>query len=207
MPERDWNGMYASGDLPWDAGRPEEELVAVVEAGVVRAGKALEIGCGTGTNALWLASRGFEVVAVDVAPLAIEQARAKLRDAGLARCRFEVLDILTGAPADGPFDFVFDRGCFHVFDDAGTRARFAARVADALATGGHWLSVIGSTEGAPRDTGPPRRTARDVVTAIEPVLEIIELRATVFDPERAQPPRAWRCLSRKRVEPAQPSTG
>lgn len=73
-------------------------------------------------------------------------------------CRFAVWDILVAPPPGGPFHFVFDRGCFHVFDEAGEREQFAAQVAAVLAPGGLWLSLIGSTEGPPREVGPPRGT-------------------------------------------------
>ncbi len=194
--EHDWNANYASGDLPWDTGVPDEHLVHAVTSGTIAKGRALEIGCGTGTNALWLAERGFDVLGVDLAPFAIEKARAK---AGGARaCRFEVLDFLAAPPPVGPFAFVFDRGCFHVFDGPGERERFASRVAALLAPGGSWLSLIGSTEGPPRDMGPPRRSLRDVAAAIEPALEIVEVRATTFRANLEAAPRAWFVLSRRR---------
>jgi len=123
-------------------------------------------------------------LAFDVAPLAIERANAKLDGHGLG-CRFAALDFLTDflttSPANdsvascGPFQFVFDRGCFHVFDEPEERARFAARVAATLVPGGLWLSLIGSTEGEPREMGPPQRSAREIALAIEPALEIVEL--------------------------------
>src|SRR5690606_2474840 len=124
-------------------------------------GRALDVGCGTGTNAIRLAEHGYTVVGVDVAPLAIEQARAKARP-GLP-CRFVTLDVLATLPDGGPFQLVFDRGCFHVFDAPADRARLVAQVAAVLAPDGVWLSLIGSTEGPPREVGPPRRTLRDVV--------------------------------------------
>ena len=120
------------------------------------------------------------------------------------RCRFAALDFLAAPPPGGPFQFVFDRGCFHVFDEPDERQRFAAQVAAALAPGGLWLSMIGSTEGPPREVGPPRRSAREVALAIEPVLEIVELRSAEF---RGHGAKAWFCLSRRRTIPAQPSTG
>ncbi len=205
MPRPPWNERYASGDLPWDTGEPDPLLIRFVEEDAGAPGRALEIGCGTGTNALWLAGRGFDVLGVDISPLAVEQARAKVAGAGAPRCRFEVHDILAGAPPGGPFDFVFDRGCFHVFDEADERARFAARVAAALAPGGRWLSLCGSTEGPPRDTGPPRRSARDLVDAIEPALEILALRSDVFT-SRLDPAKAWVCLAQRRAVAAQPSS-
>ncbi|MGC2400907.1 MAG: class I SAM-dependent methyltransferase [Acidobacteriaceae bacterium] len=194
MPHPSWNESYAAGELPWDTGEAEPLLVEFVASGRVRPTQTLEIGTGTGTNALWLAERGFDVLGIDVAPLAVEQAIAKLQDRDLP-CRFAVLDFLTAVP-EGSFDFVFDRGCFHVFDEPEERARFATQVAAALAPGGLWLSLIGSTEGPPREVGPPRRSAREVSLAIEPALELVELRAAEFVGHGA---RAWFCLSRSRA--------
>jgi SAM-dependent methyltransferase len=202
MAHRCWDESYAAGALPWDTGEPEPLLVEFVAAGRVRPARTLEIGAGTGTNALWLAERGFEVLGIDVASLAVERATAKLNGRAL-RCRFATQDFLATAPPDGPFQFVFDRGCFHVFDEPEERADFAVRVAAILAPGGLWLSLIGSTEGPPREVGPPRRSAREIALAIEPALEILELRGAEF---RAHETMAWFCLSRRRADPAQPST-
>lgn len=202
----DWNDNYVQGMLPWDTIEPDPVLVECIDSRSVVPGRALDIGCGTGTHARWLASRGFEVLGVDVAPRAIEIAREKVAPEPFAtRVRFAVGDFLTKLPDGGPFDFVFDRGCFHVFD-AEDRTRFAAQVARVLSPGGIWLSLVGSTEGAARDSGPPRRSVRDLANAIEPALEILELRSTSFTLANAEPPRAWACVSRLRSEPAQPSS-
>jgi|SRR5579862_3594932 len=205
MADRDWNDAYVKNELPWDTGEPDEQLVAFVRAGRIAPGAALDVGAGTGTNVLWLAQQGFDVLGVDLSPRAIEMARGKAK--GTARCRFEVGDFLA-APPTGPFAFVFDRGCFHVFDEAADRARFAANVAACLAPGGVWLSMIGSTEGPPREFGPPRRTVRDVAAALEPVLAIEELAAVTFGVRMAvpEPFAAWRCVARARSMPAQPSS-
>jgi SAM-dependent methyltransferase len=135
------------------------------------------------------------VFGIDVAPLAVKRANAKLERRRFG-CRFATLDFLAASPPDGPFEFVFDRGCFHVFDEPEESARFSARVAAALAPGGLWLSLIGSTEGPPREAGPPRRSAREVVLAIEPALEIVELSSAEF---RSHGAKAWFCLSRRRI--------
>src|SRR5580658_9452821 len=195
MPHPSWNESYASGQLPWDTGQPEPLLVEFVASSGVEPGPTLEIGAGTGTNAIWMAERGFDVFGVDVSPLAVEKARAKMEVRHLP-CRFEAMDFLAETPPGGPFQFVFDRGCFHVFDEPDERQRFASRVASILAPGGLWLSLIGSTEGPPREVGPPRRSAREVTLAVEPALEIIELRSAEF---RAHGAQAWFCLSRRRI--------
>lgn len=203
MAERDWEGRYQEGSVPWDSGVPDPHLVGVVEAGLLSPCRLLEIGSGTGTNSIWLAKRNFDVVGVDLAPTAVERARTKL--SGELRCRFEVLDFLKQEVAGAPFDAVFDRGCFHVFDRAEDQARFASRVSALLHPGGRWVSLLGSTEGAPRDTGPPRRNVREITSAIEPVLQIIDLKRVIFDEER-HPVEAWLCISAKRQMPAQPSS-
>jgi SAM-dependent methyltransferase len=190
MAHPSWNDSYAAGELPWHTGEPKPLFVEFVTSGRVQPARALEIGAGTGTNSLYLAERGFEVLGVDVAPLASEQANAKLNGRALP-CRFAVLDFLAGAPEGCPFEFIFDRGCFHVLDEPEERAQLAAQVAAALAPGGLWLSLIGSTE------GPPRRSAREVTLAIEPALEIVELRSAEF---RAHDVKAWFCLARRRTD-------
>jgi SAM-dependent methyltransferase len=202
MAHRSWNDSYASGEpLPWDSGTPDPMLVEIIESGGIAPARTLEVGCGTGTNASYLAQHGFEVVGVDISPLAVENARAKAH----ARCRFETVDFLNAAPPGGPFEFVFDRGCFHTFDEDHERARFARNVAAALVNGGVWLSLIGSTEGPPREAGPPRRSAREVMNAIEPSMGIVQFRAGEFGVHGEQL-NAWLCLSRKRMIPPQPSS-
>ena len=198
MPHPSWNESYASGQLPWDTGQPEPLLVEFVTSDAVTPGSALEIGAGTGTNSIWMVERSFDVLGVDVAPLAVERAQAKMEGRTL-RCRFAAWDFLAAPPPGGPFQFVFDRGCFHVFDEPGEREQFAAQVAAVLEPGGLWLSLIGSTEGPERVIGPPRRSAREVTLAIEPALEIVELRSTEF---RGSNAKAWFCLSRRRTMPA-----
>lgn len=205
MSHPDWNERYEQGDLPWDSSEPDVHLVEYVRAHGLSRGRALDVGCGTGTNSLWLAEQGFEVLGVDISPRAIDLANAKAGHAG-GRCRFAVADFLEGEAPAGPFDFVFDRGCFHVFDDPEKRSRFAVRVADCLTHGGVWLSLMGSTEGPPRDHGPPRRSMRDIAEAIEPALEIVSLEAIEFDADLPSAARAWACVSRLRKTPAQPST-
>jgi methyl halide transferase len=200
-----WEESYRTNFMPWDVGVAEPHLIEYVEQERLSPGRALEIGCGTGTNARWLAAQGFHVVAVDVAALAIERAK---QTPAPARGSLELLclDFLQEPVPGGPFDLVFDRGCFHTFDEPSERERFARRVAELLAPDGRWLSLIGSTEGPPRDTGPPRRSAKEIVRAIEPSLALVQLRTTVFDAHLDFQPRAWFCVAGQRDVPAQPSS-
>jgi SAM-dependent methyltransferase len=196
-----WDDAYRADSAPWDTGVPDPVLEEAVAAGVLVPGHVVEIGCGTGTNARFLAGRGFTVTAVDLAPTAIAKAQAHADAGDIA---FHVHDVLADPLPVVGVDAVSDRGCFHVFDDADQRAVFAARVADALRPGGLWLSLVGSTEGGPREHGPPRRTARDLMDAVEPVLEVVSLERRAFG-DLPWPVAAWRAVFRKRTEAAVPS--
>src|SRR5579863_5606005 len=78
-----WNASYRDGPAPWDTGRPQPAIVRVASQGGF-AGAVLDVGCGTGENALHLASLGLAVLGVDVAETALEMARAKAADRGIA---------------------------------------------------------------------------------------------------------------------------
>jgi len=201
----EWDERYASEDLPWDTGEPEPHLVELLEQRVIAPCRVFEIGCGTGTNAIWLARQGFEVHGVDVSPRAIDKANAKRKDAGV-HARFSVFDFLNDEVPDASFELVFDRGVFHIFDEAADRTRFAERVAKVLQPRGDWVSLVGSTEGPARDYGPPRRSARELVESVEPALELVSLRSISFSSERFPSAKAWQMLARLREVPAQPST-
>ncbi|MBU4053185.1 MAG: class I SAM-dependent methyltransferase, partial [Proteobacteria bacterium] len=91
-----------------------------------------------------------------------------------------------------------DRGCFHSFNAEEERRRFAGNVADHLEEGGLWLSLIGSSDEPRKGPGPPQRSARDIVLAVESYFEILFLTSGHFGSNRPNPPRAWKCLMRKR---------
>lgn len=95
----------------WDTGRPQREFVALEEAGAI-AGDVLDVGCGTGENALFLAGRGHDVWGVDSAPRAIGIARGKAEERGRA-VTFLVLDALDLHGLGRTFDTVINSGLFH----------------------------------------------------------------------------------------------
>jgi ubiquinone/menaquinone biosynthesis C-methylase UbiE len=83
---------YRNGVPPWDIGRPQPAIVRLAEQGLI-AGDVIDLGCGTGENALYLASRGLAIVGVDAAPTAITQAQEKARLRG-SSATFIVADAL-----------------------------------------------------------------------------------------------------------------
>lgn len=188
---------YPRGDTPWDIGQPDFNLIHTVTTTPVKPCKALHIGCGTGDNALWLAQQGFKVVGIDASEIAIQKAKEKASKANV-QCTFAVLDILTSRVAGAPFGFAFDRGCFHSLNSDREPKSFAEKVSFHLEKDGQWLSLLGNADERRDGPGPPQRSARDIVHAVEPYFEILSLISGYFGSNRPNPPRAWVCLMRKR---------
>lgn len=191
---QDWDRLYTENATPWNTSVPEPELVSFICSGRVSICDTLEIGAGTGTDARWLAKQGFDVLGIDLAPQAVKRARGGVTSEPAAHCQFAVADFLR-EPPKGAFSFVYDRACFHMLSDPAAREQFAANVARVLESGGVWLSLIGSTEGSARNFGPPRRTALEIVMAVEPFLAIQELAAVKSD-RRVQ---IWRLVAQLRT--------
>ena len=196
--EERFQKRYESGDTPWDIGKPDFNLIQTVTTMAIRPCKALDIGCGTGDNSIWLAQKGFQVVGVDISETAVQKARDKALATQVA-CTFLVLDFLTHNIDGGPFGFVFDRGCFHTLNSDEERGSFAEKVAAHLEKDGLWLSLVGSADEQRQLPGPPRRTARDIVDNVEPYFEILSLVSSHFGSNRPDPPKNWACLMRKRL--------
>ena len=119
---------------PWDTGVSPPELVRFVESHP--AGRALDVGCGTGTNVVYLARQGWSAVGVDFAGRAIAKARRRAREAGVA-ATFLVGDV-TRLAVPGPFDLALDIGCLHSIPVSG-RSGYAAGLARVVRPGGTYL--------------------------------------------------------------------
>ncbi|WNO76848.1 class I SAM-dependent methyltransferase [Streptomyces sp. AM8-1-1] len=111
---RELEDFYRDGKPPWDSGITPPELVALVEGpGALMPGQVLELGCGTGTNAVYLARHGWRVAAVDLVDRAVRQAREKAAAAGAdvtVLCGDATRLDEVGVP--GPYDLFFDLSCY-----------------------------------------------------------------------------------------------
>mgnify|MGYP001098151252 CR=1 FL=1 len=188
---------YESGDTPWDIGQPDFNLIEVVSQKPILRCKALDIGCGTGDNSIWLAQNGFQVVGTDTSAIAIKKAKEKASQTNVG-CDFMTLDFLRDKVKGGPFGFIFDRGCFHSFSSEHDRRRFAQNVAAHLEKNGLWLTIVGNADEHRQGPGPPQRTATDIVLAGETYFKILSLISSYFGSKHPRPPKAWRCLMQKR---------
>ncbi|WP_432060704.1 class I SAM-dependent methyltransferase [Streptomyces sp. S1] len=113
-----WDGFYADRDrpVPFFVAKPDESLVSYARRGLLpgRGSRVLDLGCGPGRNALYLASLGYEVDAVDLSPTAIRWAEERARETGAEGVRFVCGDAFAPGVLDGPpYDLVHDSGCFH----------------------------------------------------------------------------------------------
>jgi SAM-dependent methyltransferase len=127
---------------PWDTGVSPPELLEFIhehkQSGPVdKPGRAIDLGCGTGTNVLTLARAGWKVTGVDFAPRAIQLARQKVRRAGV-EAELSVGDVTNLKGIDGPFDLAFDLGCFHTLPRDG-RNKYLQQLDRILAPEGVWL--------------------------------------------------------------------
>ncbi len=124
---------YRFGKPRWDSTEPRPELARIIQGRLP--GRALDLGCGTGTDALFLAAHGWDVIGVDFAPEAIGTARSRAAAAG-SPASFAVGDVtrLRQAGLAGDFSLVIDIGCYHAIP-AGRRDSYAAEVAAVTAPG------------------------------------------------------------------------
>jgi methyl halide transferase len=193
----EWNDRYREGDLPWDTGRPSSELQRALSEHKIQPCRALEIGCGTGTNSVWLAQQGFEVTGVDLAPVAVERAEARAQAAGV-KAHFMVGDVLQLLDLDGPFAFFFDRGCYHAVRREAPN-QYAPAVARQLTAGGRGLILAGNAR-EPHDPGPPVVTEEQIRDELGVAFQILDLHEFRFDEAPGVSERflGWSCLVEKR---------
>ncbi len=136
-----WDVLYLFKKTPWDTGITPPEIVSVIESGKVPVGRALDLGCGTGTNAIYLAQHSFTVTAIDVSRRAIALAKRKARSAALGdRIRFERGDVtlLRRWALGHSIDFAYDIGCFHNLKPE-ARQRYVAALTAVLKPGAIYM--------------------------------------------------------------------
>jgi SAM-dependent methyltransferase len=160
-----WDASYLDGPPPWDIGEPQPAVRRLAGEGAF-AGQVLDAGCGTGENALHIASLGLRVLGVDVAESAVaiatRKAAARARDA-----EFMVADALHLDRLDRVFDTVLDCGLFHTFLETGERQEYAANLASVTPSGATLYVLCFSDEG-PDPRGPHPISQDELRAAFNP---------------------------------------
>jgi SAM-dependent methyltransferase len=132
-------------EIPWNIEEPPQALVELIEGGKVRSCKALDLGCGIGNHAVYLATKGFDVTGVDISPTAIGVAQENSCKKGV-RCHFIVADVLGDMKeVKEAFDFAYDWELLHhVFPEQ--REKYVQNVYTKLNSNGRYLSVCFSEQ-------------------------------------------------------------
>jgi 2-polyprenyl-3-methyl-5-hydroxy-6-metoxy-1,4-benzoquinol methylase len=193
-----WDAQYRSGPLPWETGRPSSVLCHVIAQDGIRPCQAIELGCGTGANAVWLASQGFEVTAVDLSSVAIRRARHRATQSHVV-IRLLTADLRSWDRLGGPYDFFFDRGCYHAVRLADAPAYF--RTLEHITRPGTLGLVLVGRPGEPEDAlGPPVVEEETVRMEFGAHFDILRLERFRFDAPSGRSRRypAWSCLVRRR---------
>jgi SAM-dependent methyltransferase len=157
---RPWDASYLDGPAPWDIGEPQPAILRLASEGAF-AGAVLDAGCGTGENALHVASLGLHVLGVDVAETALSIAREKAAGRGID-AEFVVADAFHLHRLGRVFETVLDCGLFHTFD-GDERRDYVASLASVTGRGGH-LYVLCFSDVGP-DTGGPHRISQEELRA------------------------------------------
>jgi SAM-dependent methyltransferase len=193
-----FESIYA-GQPRWEIGRPQKAILDVADQ---ITGSVLDSGCGTGENALFLASRGQRVTGIDFLAEPINLARQKAAERGLT-ATFLVMDALALKELPEVFDNVIDSGLFHVFSDEDQR-RYVEGLASVLRPGGR-LFLLCFSDAEPGDHGPRRVSRKEIENAFIEGWVVESIEPTRFevrpDPKdisfSAGGPKAWFVVARK----------
>ncbi|MCA9234648.1 MAG: methyltransferase domain-containing protein [Planctomycetales bacterium] len=193
----DWRQIYYDQpveSMPWYSPALDEDLAAWLDRLRISSGRALDLGTGPGTQAIELARRGFQVTASDLSEEAVRLAAETAAAAGVVVDWRQ--DDLLATQLTGPFDLIFDRGCFHVLPPE-RRLDYLQTVANWLAPGGRLLLKCFS-RAQPGEQGPHRFTPEQIRELFGKLLTVESVEETMFQGTLDPPPRALFCVMRSR---------
>jgi cyclopropane fatty-acyl-phospholipid synthase-like methyltransferase len=178
---------------PWDTGISPPELLEFIETH--KPGRAIDIGCGTGTNVITLARAGWRVTGIDFAPRAIQLARQKLQETNI-QADVQVNDATKLNGVTGLFDLALDLGCFHTIPE-NRRTPYLDQLDRLLAPGGFWL-MYGFLKSDSRADHTPAGIAEAEISDLSTRFLPISRRDGFDNRERTS---AWFLFQKKAVSP------
>jgi SAM-dependent methyltransferase len=183
---------YWLGMSNWESDETPLEVQEAFQAVDIPPGAALDLGCGTGTNTIFMAKQGWQAFGLDFVPEAIKKARGKAQQAGVnGRARFQVADVTRLDEMDLPQSgFALDMGCFHGLSPDGQR-RYAEGLAKTMVPGGRYMLY---TLDPRKDTGFSFGMQPEAVEAIfAPWFDIVRVERGSFWSRQS----TWFWLARK----------
>ena len=169
--------LYRERNIPWDLGKPYKQLVDYVNEN--SSCRALDVGCGTGTDAIFLAQNGFNVSAIDISEEAIKVAKSQARKIGVS-IDFNVGNVLDMPFDDETFGFVNDNGCFHLLDESNWRG-FVNEVARVTKHSGKYLMKCFSDKEPPNPKIPYRLSQETIRQYFSEKFDILYIRAVPIE--------------------------
>lgn len=174
-----FEGIYEKSEDPWTKPEPPEELAELVETGKIKPCRAIDIGCGRGYYSIYLASKGFDILGIDLSERAIQYARNNASGQG-ANTRFMVLDLLNLQQLKEKFDFVLEWGILHHIMPP-QRKGYMENLSNLLNRGGRYLSVC-FNEQSPEFGEPGKKYRKSPIGTMLYYSSLDELRE-LFSPQ------------------------
>jgi SAM-dependent methyltransferase len=191
----DGEAAYRQGTPPWDVGAPHAELARVLDEYRLQPQRVLEVGCGTGADAILLARRRFEVTAVDCSPIALERARLRAEQEN-AVVRFVLADAFEFAHSAGQFDLVHDTGLYDAVRQTNLEG-YLDMLWRVTQPGSYYFCLAGAPDER-ADEGPPQVSEEEIHNELGRLFEFIHLRPTRLEsPHRKDGYACWSCLMRR----------
>ncbi|MDI1480987.1 class I SAM-dependent methyltransferase [Polyangium sp. y55x31] len=162
---------------PWDIGRPQSDIVALAEAGGFR-GDVLDVGCGPGDNAIFLAARGHVVTGLDMVENALSKARTRAQRSGVS-VQFVHGNALELDMLGRTFDTVLDSGLLHVFG-SDMRPRYVESLSRVVRPGGMYYALVWSDK-EPGGEGPRRLSEAEIRAAFSSGWNVREIRPARYE--------------------------
>jgi methyl halide transferase len=197
-----WNSLDDLNKSHWEAGGSDHNLNSWYKSNPLPS-KVLEIGCGTGTDSIWMAQQGSRVIATDVSDRVLHEAN---RRSNTAEVEIKFLNMnIVDDPINELFDLIYDRGCFHLYNQEADRIKFVQNIQKMLGTTGTWLSLCASVESwDSTQPGKSAKTAEQIIRVIEPFLRVVSVKEICLN-NPPNPARAgWEIQAKPRVDPAAP---
>jgi len=193
---RDWDAYYKENKvegMPWYNANLDSNLENYIKLNNLHGRKFLDLGTGPGTQAIQLERLGFDVTGTDISENAIIKAR-KLS----SKVRFLTDDFLNSKLTDKEFDYIFDRGCFHVFEEEQRKLcikQYSRILSDDGILFVKCMSV--DEQDLSEDEAPHRFSKQEIIDSFSSDFEILDIGTGVFVGTLEKPPKAWFVVMKK----------